>query len=388
MVAALPRKRRRYIVRDPQMLGHYVRVSPSGPKVFVAVCRDQYGKQKWIKIGSADVLTVEESREKAREAIKRIKQGLPPVEPPPVRPDSFSTIAENWLRHHVAEKGLRSQGDIERILQRYILPRLGSRVFASIKRSDITALLDHIVVTHGTRQADICLATIHNIGNWHASRSDDYVSPIVRGMRRYKYKPRDRILSDAELQAIWAAAESSGTFGALIRLLLISGQRRAKVETMKFADVVDGVWTIATAEREKGNAGVLRLPPAALEIIKAQPRLRGNPYVFAASGDGPLNAVSRLKRQFDSDCGVTGWTLHDLRRTSRSLLSRAGVTPDVGERVLGHAVGGIRGIYDHHQYFDEKADAIARLAALIERIVNSPDATSVVVPLRQPAVQS
>ena len=81
--------------------------------------------------------------------------------------------------------------------------------------------------------------------------------------------------------------------------------------------------------------------------------------------------------------GVTGWTLHDLRRTSRSLLSRAGVRPDIAERVLGHAVGGVEGIYDRHRYDDEKADALARLAAPIERIVNPPAGN--VVPLREAA---
>jgi integrase len=90
---------------------------------------------------------------------------------------------------------------------------------------------------------------------------------------------------------------------------------------------------------------------------------------------------------FDKDCGVTGWTLHDLRRTSRSLLSRTGIRPDIAERVLGHTIGGVEATYDRHSYSDEKADALARLSALIEHIVNPPDATSVVVPLRQPAVQ-
>jgi integrase len=230
------------------------------------------------------------------------------------------------------------------------------------------------------------LATVHNIGNWHASRSDDYASPVVRGMRRHEYEPRDRTLNDDELRAVWKAAESSGTFGALVRLLLLTGQRRAKVETMKWADVVGDVWVIATAKREKGNAGALRLPPAALAIIKAQPRVSGNPYVFAATrGDGPLNAISRLKIGFDRDCGVKGWVLHDLRRTSRSLMSRAKVRPDIAERVLGHVIGGVAGTYDQYEYFDEKADVLVQLAALIETIVNPPPAN--VVPLR-PAVQS
>ena len=97
-----------------------------------------------------------------------------------------------------------------------------------------------------------------------------------------------------------------------------------------------GVWTIPSEEREKPNAGTLQLPPQALAVINAQPKLGSNPFVFAASrGEGPMNGFSKAKTAFDKRCGVTDWTLHDLRRCARSLLSRTGVRPDIAERVLG-----------------------------------------------------
>jgi integrase len=386
-VAALPRKRKRYTVSDPEMRGHFVRVPPIGPSTFVAVCRDQYGKQVWVTLGAADVLKIEQAREKARLVIGRVKEGKPPVEPPPVRPDSFQVVAENWLKRHVAKKGLRSQSDIERILQKYVLPHWGSRPFADIQRSDVAKLLDHIEDNHGSRMADIVLAYIRSVANWHTTRNDTYTSPVVRGMCRDKADPRDRILDDDELRAVWKAAETGGTFGALVRVLLCTGQRREKVTTMKF-DAVDlgtGVWVIATEKREKGNAGALRLPEQALAIVRAQPRLGNNPHVFASlRGAGPINGISKAKAAFDKSCGVTGWTLHDLRRTARSLMSRAKVLSEHAERVMGHAIGGVEGIYDRFEYFNEKADALNKLAALIERTVNPPDAN--VVPLH-PAVQ-
>jgi integrase len=146
------------------------------------------------------------------------------------------------------------------------------------------------------------------------------------------------------------------------------------------------VWEIATEEREKGNAGALKLPPSALAIINAQPKRVGNEYVFAAvRGPGPLNGFNKRKAAFDKDCGVTGWTLHDLRRTARSLMSRAKVSDAHAEQTLGHKLQGVRGVYDRHSYFDEKADALAKLAALIDRIVNPPSGNVVV--LREAAVQ-
>jgi len=142
---------------------------------------------------------------------------------------------------------------------------------------------------------------------------------------------------------------------------------------MKWADVADGVWQIPADEREKGNAGALPLPPQAIEIIDAQPRLGDNAYIFAGRGDGCLD-ISQSKGPFDRKlAAMPRWTLHDLRRTSRSLMSRAGVRPDISERVLGHMIVGVEGVYDRHSYRDEKAAALRRLAALIDAIVHLRD---------------
>jgi integrase len=94
--------------------------------------------------------------------------------------------------------------------------------------------------------------------------------------------------------------------------------------------------------------------------------------LFTTDGERPFSGYSKAKAKFDADCGVTGWTLHDLRRTARSLMSRASVSADVAERCLGHVISGVRGTYDRHAYFDEKKRAFEALAALIDRIVNPP----------------
>jgi integrase len=372
MVAALPKKQKRYTKPDPEQGGHYVRVMPDGANVFVAVARDPHGKQVWHTIGSADVLQISEARERARKAIRRIKDGLPPVEAPPVKPYSVKAVAESWLQRHVAKKKLRTEDEIKRCLNKYVYDHWADHNFVNIKRSDITTLLDHIEDDHGSRQADLVLAILRSIANWFASRDDSYVSPFTRGMRRHERGARTRILTDDELRAVWKQGEQHGAFGAIVRLALLTAQRREKIRTMKWSDVsIDGKWTIAADEREKGNAGTLVLPPQALSIITIQPRLADNPYVFAGRGNGCFD-VSQSKPRFDKGCGVTGWTLHDCRRTARSLMSRAGVRPDVSERVMGHTIPGVAGVYDRHGYIDEKADALRRLAGLIATILNPP----------------
>jgi integrase len=374
MVAALPKRRRRYIVSDPEQRGLYVRIPPSGPNVYAVVARNRYKKQVWHTVGSADVMGIDEARELTRSAIKRIKAGLPPVEAPPTPPDAFKKVAEDWLKRHVVKEKLRTKVEIERCLRIYVLPHLGERSFTDIRRSDITALLDHIEDKHGSRQADIVLGIVRRIANWYATRHDDYLSPFVRGMGRHKNAARSHTLNDDELRRVWKQAEASGSFGAMIRTLLLTAQRRGAVLHMRWDDVsADGVWEIPTEAREKGNAGTLKLPAQALAIINAQPKLSSNPFVFAASrGDGPLNGFSRAKRTFDKRCGVAGWTLHDLRRTARTLMSRAEVRSDIAERVLGHVIAGVEGVYDRHRYDNEKADALLRLAALIDTILNPP----------------
>jgi integrase len=173
-------------------------------------------------------------------------------------------------------------------------------------------------------------------------------------------------------------------------MLLLTAQRREKVTTMRHDDVVDGVWTIRAEEREKGTPGALKLPQVALDILAGQPRIASNPYIFAGSlrgrrpkqdtpkdklptGPASFNSFSQRKAELEAKLAdMPHWTLHDLRRTARSLMAEAGVPENVAERVLGHALPGVRGVYNRYDYADEKADALQRLAAKIETIVNPP----------------
>jgi integrase len=110
-----------------------------------------------------------------------------------------------------------------------------------------------------------------------------------------------------------------------------------------------------------------------MAILSAQPRIDGCDYVLTSNGIRPIASFGERKRRLDVASGVTGWRLHDLRRTARSLLSRTGVNADVAERCLGHALPTIRATYDRHRYLDEMAHAFEALAALIERIVDPTD---------------
>jgi integrase len=384
-VAALRPRSQRYAFPDPELTGHYVRVQSSGSKSFVTVARTPAGKQVWTNVGAADVMSIVDAREQAREIIKRVRAGLPAVE---TRADTVADVVANWIKRHVEPNGLRSRREIIRMLDSHILPAWRDREFIGIKRSDVVKLLDHVEDKHGARTADVVLTVFSAVANWHAARSDDFSPPVIRGMRRQSThaQARARILDDEEIRAIWKATETAGTFGRIVRLALLTAQRRSKVAQMRWADIAaDGAWTIPKEPREKDSGGVLQLPEAALAIIHAQSRVGSNPHVFPGRGNlGPFKGVDEAKAVLSAKlpANMPGWVMHDLRRTARSLMARAGVRPDVAERVLGHAIVGVAGTYDRHGYRDEKADALARLAALIDSIVNPRSAN--VVPLTKP----
>jgi integrase len=325
-------------------------------------------------------MPIAEARVRAREIIRRVRDGLPAIEP---RGDTFAAAAAEYLARHVRKKGLRSAAEIERLLDKHILPKWGDREFESIRRSDITALLDNIEDNRGGRTGDYCLAVIRGLMNWAAARRDDYAPPIVRGMRRQSpnEQARSRILTDGEIRAVWAAADQCGAFGAMVKVSLLTAQRREKVVSMRWADIEGGMWAIPAQAREKTAAGTLALPDMARRVIEAQPRFAGNPFVFVARGQGPINGFSKMKVKLDRLSGVSDWVVHDLRRTARSLMSRAGVSSEHAERVLGHALVGVEQTYDRHAYSTEKAAALNRLATLLDGIIH--ERTADVIPMRK-----
>jgi len=291
---------------------------------------------------------------------------------------TFGDVARKWLEHEV-EGRLRSEHELRRHLDVYVLPAWGKKQFAEIRRLQVSELLDGIVKRNGECQADAVLATVRLIMRWQERRDDNYTSPIVAGMRRDKRTPderrRKRFLDDNEIKLVWEAAE--GQFGDIIKLLLLTASRREKVGAMRWEDVdlEAGVWTIPTEKREKGTAARMQLPKLAIDIIARQPTVDDNPYVFATPRgrkDFHFNSWSQRMDDLRESLPATmpRWTPHDLRRTARTILTKLRIDTDVAEAVLGHKKQGIIGVYDQHDYEAEMADALLRLATYIDGVVH------------------
>jgi integrase len=361
-------------IADGLLPGLYLQLEPSGTRSWVVRYRAG-GRTRKQTLGRWPAIPLAAARNLARDAILAVKQGRDPAREKRdarrlAKTNTLKAIADAYL--DLDGRELRSAAFDRRTLERLVYPELGRQPIPDIKRSDIARLLDGIQKGSGPVMADRTLAIVRRVLNWHASRDDDFRSPIVKGMSRTKprERARKRILSDDELRLVWNAADQfEGPFGPFIQFLLLTAARRTEAAEIAHSEIKGRDWTLPAA-RNKTKEDLLRpLSPAALAALARLPEINGCPFPFTTDGKSAISGFSKFKAEFDRSCGVSGWTLHDLRRTARSLMSRAGVDADHAERCLGHVISGVRSVYDRHQYYAEKARAFEALAGQIEMII-------------------
>jgi integrase len=382
----------RTIYWDQDMRGFGLLVTKNGRRSFVVQYRAGETK-KSRRMAISGVLGLIGARKRAKKLLGQVADDKDPLHDRREHQRKaiartehiFEKIAEEYLARE--GKGLRTVGQRRRMLKP-VYKRFGSTPIDDIRRSDIVSLLDTIEDDSGPVMADRTLATVRRIMNWHASRSDEFRSPIVRGMARTKgnERARARILSDDELRAVWNVSTATpGPFGSLVQFLLLTAARRGEAADMTRSEISGQDWTLPEARNKVKVELVRPLSPAAQELIAKLPRIGKVGYVFTTTGRSGLGGFTHFKRKLDRASGVKGWTLHDLRRTARSLMSRAGISSDHAERCLGHVIGGVRGVYDRHEFHAEKKHAFEALAALVHHIVNPKDNVVLLHDARLPA---
>ena len=368
----------REIAWDQTLPGFGLMVTGKGHRSYVVQYRIDGRSRRYTINGG---LALDDARKQARAVLAEVAGGRDPVADKRSRKlgeagkDTLKAVAENYLVRE-GDK-LRTKIRRRQALQRLVYPTLGALPISQIRRSDVSRLLDQVQDQCGAAMADGVLSLLRRIMNWHAARDDDFESPIVRGMARRtpEQRERDRVLTDDELCAVWHAAESFGSpWGQFVRFLLLTAARRTEVAGMSWSEISNGNWTIPKERSKTNTETTLPLSAAAKRVLEELPRIEGCDYAFTTNGRAPISGFSAFKVKLDIACGATSWTqgwrFHDLRRSARSLLSRASVNPDIAERCLGHAIGGVRGVYDRHQYIPEMHRAFESLANQIERIVH------------------
>jgi integrase len=190
---------------------------------------------------------------------------------------------------------------------------------------------------------------------------------------REVYRPppapsRHRVLTDAEVAKLWAATADGGAFYGVVRLLLLTGQRRGEVAGMRWSELSEDLstWSLPPQRTKNKLPHVVHLPAAAREVVSSVPRIVDQDLLFSTNGARAISGWSKFKRKLDAEIGFADWRLHDLRRTAASGMQRLGVRLEVIERTLNHVSGsfsGVAGIYQRDPMHDETRAALERWAA-------------------------
>jgi integrase len=373
--------------------GFGVRVTAAGARAFVLNYRLR-GREHRFTIGAYPDWSVLKAVREARILRQRIDRGENPIagRTPFPATATVASILDDFVAQHVRNKNapLRSADEYESAFKRLVKPRIGKIGIYEVRRSHVIKMLDKIEDANGPVMADRTLAYLRKAFNWYAIRDDQFSVPVVRGMGRIKPKDRarTRVLSDEEIRTIWPVLEEAGTYGSFVKMLLLSAQRHGEVAHLSHREIDgDGIWTIPAERYKTKRSNFVPLSKAALALIEGQQKFNDCQYVFPTNAKTPYSRSGKSKAKLDKAVfaamkeqatkgtkvePIPNWTLHDLRRTAKTLMVRAGVRPDISERVLGHVISGVEGTYDRHSYADEKRDALEELAATIERILNRP----------------
>jgi integrase len=392
-IRALAPRAARYVFAVPELRGLWVRVTPKGARTYCCVAdapRAVEGKRRqiWVTLGDVDDMTIDEAMERAKVSIRAIRAGLEPVDipagalaPSPVpvsepEPDTIRAVMAKYLSSVDFKKQICGH-EIRRHLERHIAPAWNDKLVTSIGAGDIRDLLDRVEEEGSKFVAQHVGGAVRMLLTYYAGglkAGDQYVVPKIKSRLTKKENVRTRVLSDEEIKTLWPLWSNLGTWGAYCQVSLLTLQRQDKVLCMKWSDLSeDGTWIIPEGnKREKSHTPRLKLPALALEIIRAQPKISNNPYVFAGRIGSHFKGVHNPKAKFYETTPMEPWSFHDLRRTGCTKLYELSVPPQVVEKVMGHALQGALAHYNHHQYENEMAAALEALAVETARIIGAP----------------
>ncbi|HEX4956242.1 MAG TPA: tyrosine-type recombinase/integrase [Thermoanaerobaculia bacterium] len=352
-----------------------VRISRGGGRSFFVRFRFQ-GKNRRVALGSYPAMTLAEARGKARAALGDVARGIDPgAERDAVRSSpTFATLIEEYMERH-AKVRQRSWQSEERMLKVDLLPALGSRRIAEIRRGDLQAVFDAILDRGAPVSANRTFQLARRVFNFAVRRSHLEHSPCAGLKKPSVEKSRDRVLSAREIHQLWLELEQESVLlSVAIRVLLLTAQRAGEVLEMRYSEVEDGVWRLSQDRTRAKRLHLVPLSEAVKKEIARLPRSLGCDWVFPSprKAQGPLggSALSHTAQRLGRRLGFT-WRPHDLRRTAASLMAQAGVNRFILARVLNHADASVTAIHDRHSYLSEKRQALELLATEIESMVGA-----------------
>jgi integrase len=370
---------------DTDVPGLRVRIGKSGKKTFILRKRVG-GKPKNATIGAWHPIrfTMADARRKARQLVSDLEAGgdaLAKVRAVPSSSLTVRTMAVDYIAYVRDEKQNRGWKETERVFNQNILPTLGDRLADTVGRGDITRLVDAQASPGAARSVYASLSAFYK---WAMPRLDKLpANPARDAGKPATPKARKRVLNETELRALWKASDAEPfPWRAAIKLLILTAQRRDEVFAADRAefDVAARLWTLPPERAKNGVAHLVPLSVAALTVFETIPQIGDATKLFPAQRGGAGHAsgysklTARLRKAVEKDLGkpVPHWTLHDIRRSVATGMQRLGIRLEVTEAVLNHVSGsraGIVGIYQLHDFAEEKRHALDAWASDVERIV-------------------
>lgn len=356
---------------DAALPGFELRVTAEGKRSFSFRFRSPVDRKQKRLTWPYPAFSLSEARKEAEKAVRGLERGEVPgtaLTPSVALPEYVSGLCDAYIERYL-KKSVRRWEAAEGEINNHIRPHLGDLRLDQISKAHVRQMLAAIEEEYPVA-ANRALSRLRAMFNWAAGEDITGVDP-TRGIKKpTKEKPVSRILSDDELVAVWKGCEALD-FPArqYVRFLILCGQRRDDVRCMR-RDEVDGATWIIPAERYKGDRQHLVPLTDGMLALLAECEVEAG-YVFSLTeGKKPYGNLVKPKRVLDEASKVTGWTLHDIRRTVRTGLSKLGIRPDIAERVIGHSVGGRLGeTYDLYSYRAEKLQALKAWEAYFSDLI-------------------
>jgi integrase len=323
------------------------------------------GVSRRLLLGSAEVLSAEKARTMAKKALGLIANGEDPQADRLDRRAKDKHTLRTVIDEYLAAKQVRPRTlvESERYLAVYCKPLHGMPVDA-VTRKDIATRLVAIGREHGTISAARARAALSAFFTWAMQMGLVESNPVIGTVKPQDTTPRDRVLGDTELTAIWRAC-GDDDFGRIVRLLICMPCRRSEIGAICWSELDDreqpSTFTIPAARSKNGRAHTLPLMPMALAIIKSVPKMVSRDFLFGVRATG-FTRWADAKRALDARSAVRNWTLQDVRRSVATRMADLGVQPHIIEQILNHVSGhksGVAGIYNRSSYEREVRNALA-----------------------------
>jgi integrase len=348
---ALPIGRKSVEYFDHRMPGLVLRVSARGTKSWNAIYR-HHGRARRLTIGPYPIITLDDARARARDALCSVSRG---IDSSGVRADklTFADLASLFIAGHVRK--LRRARQVERLIERELIPMWGARKLDAITGRDVAVLVAD-VAERAPVLANRVLSTTRRLFGWAIGQGLIQANPCDRIERPTTERGRERVLSTSEIRSLWHAFDPA--WGTLFRLCLLTAQRVGEVITMRWADIDDDWWTVPSEDAKNELSHRVPISPQAVQVLRGVPR-RGE-YVFCSprAPERPLRGYRKAFKRACTIAGVENARPHDLRRTAASMMTSMGVSRIVVGHILNHAERGVTAVYDRYSYDAEKRAAL------------------------------